>query len=84
MYGRGVWPRTVGFHLGTLHDYFFSPRLMAKFEFPARVSNETCLNFLSSLYSEASHLRELLFGLSSLFCNLFSQKLIVYKVVSYI
>ena len=35
----------VGFVLGTLHGYFFSPRLLAKFEFPARISNKTCLNF---------------------------------------
>ena len=35
----------VGFHLGTLHGYFFSQRLLAKFEFPARMSNKTCLNF---------------------------------------
>ena len=34
----------VGFHLGTLHGYFFSIRLLAKFEFPARTSNKTCLN----------------------------------------
>ena len=34
----------VGFDLGTLHGYFFQPRLLAKFEFPARMSNKTCLN----------------------------------------
>ena len=34
----------VGFHLGTLHDYLFSLRLLAKFELPARISNKTCLN----------------------------------------
>ena len=34
----------VGFHLGTLHGDFFSLRLLAKFEFPARISNKTCLN----------------------------------------
>ena len=34
----------VGFHLGTLHGYFFSQRLLAKFEFPTRISNKTCLN----------------------------------------
>ena len=34
----------VGFDLGTLHGYFFSSRLLAKFEFPARISNKTCLN----------------------------------------
>ena len=33
----------VGFHLGTLHGYLFSQRLLAKFEFPARISNKTCL-----------------------------------------
>ena len=36
----------VGYHLGTLHGYFFSLRLLAKFEFPARMSNKTCLNLL--------------------------------------
>ena len=34
----------VGFHLGTLHGYFFSPRRLAKFEFPIRISNKTCLD----------------------------------------
>ena len=34
----------VGFHLCTLHGYFFSPTLLAKFEFPAGISNKTCLN----------------------------------------
>ena len=34
----------VGFYLGTFHGYFFSLRLLAKFEFPARISNKTCLN----------------------------------------
>ena len=33
----------VGFRIGTLHGYFFSPRLLAKFELPARISNKTCL-----------------------------------------
>ena len=33
----------VGFDLGTLHGYFFLPSLLAKFEFPARISNKTCL-----------------------------------------
>ena len=33
----------VSFHLGTLHCYFFPLGLLAKFEFPARISNETCL-----------------------------------------
>ena len=28
----------VDFHLGTLHIYFFSPRLLAKFGFDARIS----------------------------------------------
>ena len=37
----------VGFHLGTLHGYIFSLRLLAKFEFPARISSKTCLNFLN-------------------------------------
>ena len=36
----------VGFHLGTLHGYLFSQRPLAKFEFPARISNKTCLNLL--------------------------------------
>ena len=36
----------VGFYLGTLHGYFFSVRLLAKFEFPARTSNKTCLKNL--------------------------------------
>ena len=39
----------VRFHLGTLPGYFFSPRLLAKFEFPARMSNKTCLNVLFSV-----------------------------------
>ena len=30
---------SVGFDLGTLHGYFFSPRLLAIFEFPPRISN---------------------------------------------
>ena len=30
---------------GTWHGYFFPPRLLAKFEFLARISNKTCLNF---------------------------------------
>ena len=34
----------IGFHLGTLHGYFFSERLLAKFEFPARIVSKTCLN----------------------------------------
>ena len=38
----------VGFDLGTLHGYFFSQRLLAKFEFPARISNKTCLNILEN------------------------------------
>ena len=33
----------VGFDLGTLHGYFFLLRLLTKFEFPARISNKTCL-----------------------------------------
>ena len=33
----------VGFHLGTLHCLLFSIRLLAKFEFPTRISNKTCL-----------------------------------------
>ena len=34
----------VGFHLGTLHGYFFVLRVLTKFEFPPRISNKTCLN----------------------------------------
>ena len=37
----------VGFHFGTLHGYFFSLRLLANFEFPARISNKTCLNIFA-------------------------------------
>ena len=39
----------VGFDLGTLHGYFFHLRLLAKFEFPARISDKTCLNFLTKI-----------------------------------
>ena len=35
----------VVFHFGTLHGYFFT-KLLAKFEFPVRISNKTCLNLL--------------------------------------
>ena len=35
----------VGFHFGTLRGYFFSLGLLAKFEFPARISNKTFHNF---------------------------------------
>ena len=34
----------VGFDLGTLHGYF-----LAKFEFPARISNKTCLKLSISI-----------------------------------
>ena len=37
----------MDFNPGTLHGYFFPPRLLAKFEFLARISNKTCLNFFS-------------------------------------
>ena len=46
----------VGFHLGTLHGYFFSTRLLAKFEFPARTSNKTCLK-LHAKIKKISQLR---------------------------
>ena len=39
----------AGFHLGTLHDYFFSLRLLAKFEFPARILNKTGLKLYQCL-----------------------------------
>ena len=35
----------VGFHIGYIAGLLFSLRLLAKFEFPARISNKTCLNF---------------------------------------
>ena len=44
---------SVSFHLGTLPGYFFSLRLLAKFEFPARISNKTCLKCLEITENQA-------------------------------
>ena len=49
----------VGFDLGTLHGLLSSPRLLAKFEFPARISNKTCLKLLPSYADQPSHIFQL-------------------------
>ena len=40
-----------GFSSWYIARLLFSLRLLAKFEFPARISNKTCLNLLSNFLS---------------------------------